>query len=229
MKNLELELQKRILIVERNFNPLKIEVINNVAGDQSITLHLYKDEDTFVSYSIVGLGTLKFICNGDELTEEIAKELVNISCFLCGGDGKETCTNPDHGFIGFGSPISFLGANESRCPCCGFDPNHKMPNGLECDCCEGKGYISYNEIENKMDEHGFNDACPSALESFISSVEAKGYYWAENPFGKEEPEIIEGLGVGTIDLLVENENWKQAESRTFNPGKTLIFEIRKAA
>ncbi|MGK6342890.1 hypothetical protein ACMGDK_11660 [Chryseobacterium sp. DT-3] len=45
----------------------------------------------------------------------------------------------------------------------------------------------------------------SAIESFISAIEAQGYYWGEN----QEKEHLE------------------AESRTFHLDKTLIFEILK--
>ena len=55
------------------------------------------------------------------------------ACEACGGDGIETCDNPDHGFItAFGGEIGRLG-----CPCCGHDPNHKMSG--PCPDCSGTG------------------------------------------------------------------------------------------
>jgi hypothetical protein len=56
-------------------------------------------------------------------------------CETCGGDGKETCNNPDHGFIdGVGGEVARLG-----CPCCGHDPKHKVKNGGDCEDCNGTG------------------------------------------------------------------------------------------
>jgi hypothetical protein len=54
-------------------------------------------------------------------------------CKQCGGDGIETCDNPDHGFIdAVGGEIGRLG-----CPGCGHDPNHKMKG--PCPACKGTG------------------------------------------------------------------------------------------
>jgi len=59
------------------------------------------------------------------------------TCPRCGGDGKETCNNPDHGFIEeVGGEIRRLG-----CPVCGHDPDHKPINGGDCDLCYGTGQI----------------------------------------------------------------------------------------
>ncbi len=62
-------------------------------------------------------------------------------CLDCGGDGKETCHNPDHGFI---SALSFHDIGRVGCPCCGHDPDHKIKNGGECDTCDGKGHTTYD-------------------------------------------------------------------------------------
>jgi hypothetical protein len=56
-----------------------------------------------------------------------------VDCPDCGGDGRETCNNPDHGFIdGVGGETKRLG-----CPVCGHDPDHKTKN--KCDTCGGSG------------------------------------------------------------------------------------------
>ncbi|MEE6129162.1 hypothetical protein V2E39_17315 [Chryseobacterium arthrosphaerae] len=77
--------------------------------------------------------------------------------------------------------------------------------------------------------------CESALESFISAIESNNYHWGENPvkevkeddyyfeedhgeFGKEK--LWDG-GAYQQDL----KEWLESESRTFNPEKTIIFEI----
>ena len=57
-------------------------------------------------------------------------------CIDCGGDGIETCTNPDHGFIDSGC----AGSDASRigCPCCGHHPEYKIV-GSKCETCDGTG------------------------------------------------------------------------------------------
>lgn len=58
-------------------------------------------------------------------------------CPDCGGDGRETCNNPDHGFITVaGGEIGRLG-----CPICGHDEFHKVPGGGACETCNGTGEI----------------------------------------------------------------------------------------
>lgn len=60
-----------------------------------------------------------------------------------------------------------------------------------------------------------------AIESFISVIEASGHYWLHNP--KPHPSEIEPTNRKHYDKIVED--WQEAESRTFNPEKTIIFEI----
>ena len=76
------------------------------------------------------------------------KNLVKVICPDCLGDGVETCHNPDHGFL------SLLGsvqrANESACPCCGHNPNHKMKG--KCETCGGTGQVSKEDYEKYIDE-----------------------------------------------------------------------------
>ena len=129
MKTLELKLKKDVLIVDLE---------DNEAG--------------FIK------GDFDFLCDGSELTEEIASELVE---------------------------------------------EHYM-NGV-------RSYEIYNDYR-------YNDArwLDNALDSFISAVESKGFYWLENPI-----EIIE-RGEDTEHNRVLNQNkWQEAEEKTFkNP---LIF------
>lgn len=71
-------------------------------------------------------------------------------CPACGGDGIETCYNPDHGFItAVGGEIGRLG-----CPCCGHDENHKM-NGA-CPECSGGGVVSSEEWNKIAVEYGID-------------------------------------------------------------------------
>lgn len=59
----------------------------------------------------------------------------------------------------------------------------------------------------------------SAKPSFISAIEAQGYYWGENPIDFDNDENDLGK---RHKMRVD---WERAESKTFNPEKTLIFEI----
>ena len=71
-------------------------------------------------------------------------------CPDCGGDGIETCHNPDHGFLS--GVMSIMGANESACPCCGHDEDHKMRNG-KCETCNTKGRVTQKVYEAYLDEN----------------------------------------------------------------------------
>ncbi|MBD2803056.1 hypothetical protein ID854_22070 [Xenorhabdus sp. M] len=60
-------------------------------------------------------------------------------CPECCGDGKETCNNPDHGFI---SALSFHDTGRLGCPGCGHDEFHKVKNGGDCEVCQGSGEVT---------------------------------------------------------------------------------------
>lgn len=75
-------------------------------------------------------------------------------CPACGGDGIETCNNPDHGFI---AALDFHEVGRLGCPCCGHHPEFKM-QGV-CDTCNGSGqvdeltgmeYLEDNNIDNEL-------------------------------------------------------------------------------
>lgn len=83
-------------------------------------------------------------------------------CPDCGGDGKEICHNPDHGFLA--GVMSFMGANESACPCCGHDENHKMKKFVNgryvyntCDTCDGVGKVDKNDYYDFIHEYAPNE------------------------------------------------------------------------
>ncbi|WP_343680021.1 hypothetical protein [Chryseobacterium arthrosphaerae] len=65
--------------------------------------------------------------------------------------------------------------------------------------------------------------CESALQALISTIEAKGYHWGENPHKKELDRCNEYTDMFTIAKI--SRNFEEAESRTFNPEKCIIFEI----
>lgn len=83
-------------------------------------------------------------------------------CPECQGDGKETCTNPDHGFLQ--GVMSIRGANESACPCCGHDENYKVyyyeageKKQRNCDQCKGTGGMTILEFDNYCDQYGYDN------------------------------------------------------------------------
>jgi len=79
-------------------------------------------------------------------------------CPDCGGDGKETCHNPDHGFLS--GVLSIMGANESACPCCGHDSEHKIKKYIgggkyeynKCETCNGVGRVTRQVYDDYLDE-----------------------------------------------------------------------------
>lgn len=152
MKTLELLLQKRLLIVERD------------------------DYRKNASYSDNGkIYSLKFICKGPELSDDLAKGLIIYD--------DVNLSHPD--FV-------------NEIPCL----NHKTG-----------AFEYYTKF--------------SPLESFISAIEAHGYHWGKNPMGKEP---YNGCSAYTDMYTIakrarQHQEWQEAESRTFYPAKTLIFEI----
>lgn len=129
MKQLELNLQKRLIIVESD---------SNFTIDSSI----------------------KLICKGSDLTEEIAKGLV------------EPLWNNYKNYL---------------------EDNNERPVG------------NYARLAKQ-----------TALESFISAIEAQNHYWGKNPLGDYNTVIKRHIVTGT---------WQEFEDKTFNPEKTLIFQI----
>ena len=140
MKQIELNLKKRLLIVEEN----KVD-LNTLESLESSFIALSK-------------GSVKLICKGSELTEEIAIELVPQKMNV-------------------------------------FIPQ----------------FWNYKDREDLF----------YAKESVISAIEAQGYYWGENPI--EKP--IKYSFFKSEQFNEKEDEFKDAQSRTFNPEKTLIFEI----
>ncbi len=88
---------------------------------------------------------------------------IMVVCPDCGGDGKETCNNPDHGFL---SAVirTVKGVNESACPCCGHDEDHKIyfykdgkRQQRKCETCKGFGNIKMSEFESFCDSTGYDN------------------------------------------------------------------------
>lgn len=67
------------------------------------------------------------------------------NCPSCGGDGIETCHNPDHGLI---NALSFHDTGRFGCPVCGHHPKHKVKyKGAygQCKYCSGVGRVTVTE------------------------------------------------------------------------------------
>lgn len=72
-------------------------------------------------------------------------------------------------------------------------------------------YVDYNNEKNWIS---------TALQSFISAIESKGWYWGKHP-NSNLPE----LNVTDFGRWYNDKSTKEYESKTFNPEKCLIFEI----
>src|ERR1700734_562863 len=90
--------------------------------------------------------------DGEKLNEVCPiKEVI---CPACGGDGKETCDNPDHGFIeAMPGETGRLG-----CPVCGHDPNYKVNKARNtCPLCGGIGHVIYEVADEYGRETGYDE------------------------------------------------------------------------
>ena len=81
----------------------------------------------------------------------------NYKCPECNGDGKETCHNPDHGFYDMIGGV--VGANESACPCCGHDEDHKVYRWKDgkrtqpdCFTCSGIGIVDADKCLSILED-----------------------------------------------------------------------------
>ena len=74
-------------------------------------------------------------------------------CPCCNGDGQETCTNPDHGFI---SAMGFHEIGRLGCPLCGHDPKHKVKNGGSCITCDGAGKVTLDQYNEFCEQTGYD-------------------------------------------------------------------------
>jgi len=155
MKSTILNLNKRVLVVE---------IPKDVKIEQTSETNL-KLNDT----EIIGLEGLpfeeefdvNFICKGSELSEEIAKGLV-----------------------------------DSR-------------------------NINYEDIYFDYKEDCWFDESMTALDSFISAIEANQMFWGKNP--KSHPTEIEPTNRNHFDKL--SDDFLEAESKTFHPEQVILFEI----
>lgn len=82
-----------------------------------------------------------------------------VVCPACGGDGKETCNNPDHGFISSMSGVRSDKYDTGRlgCPVCGHHPRHKVSGGRSCFECNGTGKMEHEYAITWCQENDFDD------------------------------------------------------------------------
>lgn len=86
---------------------------------------------------------------------ELGKDFeIEYRCPDCGGDGKETCNNPDHAFVEtMPGEVGRLG-----CPVCGHHPKHKVNNGKNtCPQCGGLKSIWPEQFEEYCRETGYDE------------------------------------------------------------------------
>lgn len=165
MKQIELNLQKRLLIVELS---RRMEYL------------LHKDELHFLLDGIllheIKYGKFELICKGFELTEEIASTYVENFC-----------------------------------------ANMNIP-----------AYRNYAVKPEDLEDDHWAHVANDALESFISAIEVNNMFWGNNniPYPSiYDPRSKTGRYEIGEELNKAELEYKKAESKTFNPEKTLIFEI----
>ena len=82
-------------------------------------------------------------------------------------------------------------------------------------------HLTYGDNKHKYRSYvNYNLGFDNALESFISAIESKGFYWLENPIGNKP--MSYNLPLYKIGNRCDNlKKWQEAEEKTFkNP---LIF------
>ncbi|AOM39636.1 hypothetical protein [Xenorhabdus hominickii] len=93
-------------------------------------------------------------------------------CPECCGDGKETCNNPDHGFIG---TLAFHDIGRIGCPCCGHDEFHKVKNGDSCYICSGTGIATDEQFSAYCKEYNLDEEeHRSDVESVNETMKKRG-------------------------------------------------------
>lgn len=83
---------------------------------------------------------------------------MKVKCPDCGGDGLETCHNPDHGFL---AALSFTDLGRIGCPCCGHHPKGKVRGGGPCDTCNGAKEIEEEEAREFCEgmDYDYEEIC----------------------------------------------------------------------
>lgn len=93
------------------------------------------------------------------------------TCPDCFGDGKETCHNPDHGFItAIGGELGRLG-----CPVCGHNAKHKVRSGGPCCTCDGVGNVTLLAAREfcEVCDYDFDDIMSQCDPDFYEKIPAE--------------------------------------------------------
>lgn len=106
-----------------------------------------------------------------------------VICPECGGDGMETCTNPDHGFLSAMGSVQSSDVGRLGCPACGHDPKRKVRNGGPCFQCHGSGIMSRESAEVYCKDMEFD------LEE-LESIDVRGLR-SELAAAQEQLEILQ--------------------------------------
>lgn len=101
-----------------------------------------------------------------------------------------------------------------------------------------KGLVEYDELFKSY--IFYKDTVPTqnktALDSFISAIEALGFHWKDNPEGEkpnkedyifeDHPELAGNpKEYNEMAYLVDIGEWQESESKTFHPEQVILFEI----
>ena len=139
----------------------------------------------------------------------------------------------DYEFINRDSKYLRVGNEEINLNISTFSKINLICKGSELSEDIAKNYVLSYSVNYEFvfkDHEGDDYGCETALDSFISAIESNDFYWKNNPI--EEPDFSDGTyddnGFGDVDkrrYKTDLSEWQEAESKTFNPEQTLIFEI----
>lgn len=174
---------------------------------------------------------------------------ITYNCLACGGDGKETCNNPDHGFISAmgGAPKNNHGSRAHDvgrlgCPVCGHDPDFKVyrfnfitgkREQPSCDECHGAGKMSYEECQTYMDNNSRVDEYIETPTEAIRSALAAAQIYFQNPLGEEpKPPKLSDQTNTDFEYLMhigdeykhELQQWQAAEKNKVQ--KVVIIKVK---
>ena len=86
-------------------------------------------------------------------------------------------------------------------------------------------YRKYDATEKDFEEDHWSHCADDAVHSFISAINASGYYWGENPVKRPIKDDSECAKWQIKAFEKKQKEWQESESRTFTPEKCIIFEI----
>lgn len=127
----------------------------------------------------------------------------------------------DYEFINRESKYLRVGNEEINLNISTFSKIDLICKGSELTEDIAKNYVLSYSVNYEFvfkDHEGDDYGCETALDSFISAIEASNYYWSENPEKKSRfnPEEF---------IQEEYERFMEAESKTFHPEQVILFEI----